>query len=138
MFHCIWCQKEFPDTEKTRDHLIPKCRGGGNGTNLRDSCGPCNVDRGKLPDFYCSGKQIKRLIKNWCIRHPEETKLPPYMITTINRYNRRATKMKLLLLYWEQLEINRLGKSPSAKIPYLWEMLPEIIPFVPEPTKAGV
>ena len=40
---CAYCDKEISGSEITRDHLLPRSLGGGNGDNLYISCSPCNV-----------------------------------------------------------------------------------------------
>lgn len=43
---CFYCQKPITYEESTRDHLIPKIKGGSNRKdNLVLSCGPCNRDK---------------------------------------------------------------------------------------------
>lgn len=39
---CTYCGIELTRRTVTRDHVVPRCRGGGAGDNLVPACGPCN------------------------------------------------------------------------------------------------
>lgn len=59
--HCFYCLREIEERSdnNTRDHLIPKARGGTNKIdNLVLACKPCNNERG------C--KQAVRYLLRWC------------------------------------------------------------------------
>lgn len=50
-FTCPYCLKTFPLTEGTRDHVIPKSRGGSSDPkNIVLSCAECNQKKGSLTD----------------------------------------------------------------------------------------
>ncbi|RZM79535.1 HNH endonuclease [Leptolyngbya iicbica] len=47
---CIYCRGQFPQSQLTIEHLIPRSRGGSNALhNLRLACFPCNNQRGARP-----------------------------------------------------------------------------------------
>jgi len=45
---CVYCLEKFPLTELTRDHIIPRCKGG-NRTwqNIAPACKKCNGEKDK-------------------------------------------------------------------------------------------
>jgi 5-methylcytosine-specific restriction endonuclease McrA len=45
---CAYCNTRLTKQTRTRDHVIPRSRGGGNEDNLVPSCAPCN--RAKADD----------------------------------------------------------------------------------------
>ena len=56
-YRCYWCNKPIkkhtpradgtvPDGALTREHLLPKSKGGKQGNNLVKACRKCNVERG--------------------------------------------------------------------------------------------
>lgn len=45
---CFFCGLDVLITKITKDHLLPKSRGGGGGANLVGCCQPCNSDKGSL------------------------------------------------------------------------------------------
>lgn len=49
---CHYCDKQTEYKEWTVDHLIPTCRGGGNGrSNKVGCCATCNREKGPLTEF---------------------------------------------------------------------------------------
>jgi len=47
---CFYCNKWMRFEDSTRDHIIPKSRGGMNlYENVVLSCAPCNSERGDMP-----------------------------------------------------------------------------------------
>ena len=64
---CYWCNCKLDITNITKDHLIPKSRGGtDNEDNLKPSCISCNyTKRAKLVSQMDipHGKKIKRFVK---------------------------------------------------------------------------
>jgi hypothetical protein len=51
---CFWCGVEFQDgpdapalRRRTRDHVVPRCRGGRGGQNVVWACVECNIDKGQ-------------------------------------------------------------------------------------------
>lgn len=59
--HCVWCGVKFcgksPLTRRTRDHILPKSRGGSNEwSNIQALCGACN---GLKADTHI-GEGVKR------------------------------------------------------------------------------
>lgn len=62
-FRCWMCGREFPFGRLTRDHIIPRSRGGHSRlSNLKPACKPCNGGRG-APEVYpvCPSKRFS----NW-------------------------------------------------------------------------
>lgn len=48
-FICPYCLKEFPLSKATRDHMLPKSRGGTNDPgNIVLCCAMCNAEKGSL------------------------------------------------------------------------------------------
>ena len=64
-FVCPYCLKVFPLAQGTRDHIIPKSRGGSNDpSNITLSCAECNQEKGALTDKeYAEWKRLE-LIRN--------------------------------------------------------------------------
>lgn len=122
MFRCFWCQNEFPLEQKTRDHLIPKSCGGGGcqKDNIRDSCGKCNNERGILPGHHGNYRYILRKLSIWQENHPDAKTLYKWLQRVVSRYNNRSGEIQKLLEKWVALETERLGRSPSADIPFVW------------------
>ncbi|MCA9687116.1 MAG: HNH endonuclease [Myxococcales bacterium] len=46
---CVYCNERLSKTTKTRDHVIPRSRGGPSGDNLVPCCGPCNRAKADEP-----------------------------------------------------------------------------------------
>lgn len=40
--HCAYCNAPLTRDTLTRDHIVPRSKGGGGGDNLVPACGPCN------------------------------------------------------------------------------------------------
>jgi hypothetical protein len=40
--HCAYCNMRLTPRTLTRDHVVPRSKGGGTGENLVPACGPCN------------------------------------------------------------------------------------------------
>ena len=50
-FTCPYCLKPFPLTQATKDHVMPKSRGGSNDeSNIVLCCADCNQEKGALDD----------------------------------------------------------------------------------------
>lgn len=45
---CVYCGAEFHWMALTKDHVLPKSRGGQHGNNLAPACRPCNAAKGRL------------------------------------------------------------------------------------------
>lgn len=43
---CAYCNARLTKQTRTRDHVVPRSRGGPNGDNLVPACAPCNRDKG--------------------------------------------------------------------------------------------
>jgi hypothetical protein len=58
---CQYCLRKIPYTSATRDHLIPRSRGGGNNDdNIVLSCKKCNTKKSnKFPYFNIHGSEVK-------------------------------------------------------------------------------
>lgn len=68
---CHWCFAVFldPQAEATRDHLIPRSRGGGNHIgNLVLACSDCNQARG-APEFDAALVELF-VARGWAARDP--------------------------------------------------------------------
>ena len=60
--HCTYCGVELTRRTVTREHVVPRCRGGGAGDNLVPACGPCNrakADR-TLLQFLLQRREAER------------------------------------------------------------------------------
>lgn len=55
---CALCGEGFPIEEMTRDHIIPRSKGGSpKWENIQLACAPCNVAKGDLmPDEFALKK----------------------------------------------------------------------------------
>lgn len=64
-FTCCYCLKEFPIADATRDHKIPKSRGGKTTPeNIVVCCEKCNSQKGALtPDEYAQWMRLE-IIRN--------------------------------------------------------------------------
>lgn len=64
-FVCPYCLKTLPLSEATRDHVIPRSRGGKTEPeNIVLACGKCNQQKGALTaDEYKEWKQLE-IIRN--------------------------------------------------------------------------
>jgi hypothetical protein len=58
---CQYCLKKIPYTSATRDHLVPRSRGGGNSDdNIVLSCKKCNMKKSNnFPYFNIHGSEVK-------------------------------------------------------------------------------
>lgn len=63
---CQYCLKKIPYTQATRDHLLPRSKGGGNqDDNIVLSCKKCNSKKSnKFPYFNIHGSEVKPRILN--------------------------------------------------------------------------
>lgn len=51
-FHCQYCGKEFPSSELTFDHVLPKSKGGETcWDNIVAACDPCNLRKGNKTEM---------------------------------------------------------------------------------------
>lgn len=59
-FTCPYCLKVFPLNKATREHLIPKSRGGkSTPDNIVLACEKCNKEKGSLtPEEYSEWKRL--------------------------------------------------------------------------------
>ena len=46
---CAYCNERLTKSTRTRDHVVPRSRGGPSGDNLVPSCAPCNRRKGNDP-----------------------------------------------------------------------------------------
>lgn len=60
-FQCPYCLKEFSVLDATKDHLIPRSRGGkAEPENIVLCCGRCNSEKGALTDKeYAEWKRLE-------------------------------------------------------------------------------
>ncbi len=57
---CVYCNKKYPKTYLSVDHLVPKSKGGSNSwTNLVTACRPCNRKKGSKNLSECGMKLHK-------------------------------------------------------------------------------
>ena len=78
-FTCQYCLIKFPVKQLTFDHVVPKCRQGGNSwENIVTACMACNFKKGSLPLEKC-GMTLKNLPREPSIRHLKKNSLkyPP-------------------------------------------------------------
>jgi hypothetical protein len=63
---CQYCLKTIPYSQATRDHLVPRSKGGGNGAdNIVLSCKKCNTKKSnKFPYYNIVGGEVKPKIMN--------------------------------------------------------------------------
>lgn len=47
-FHgrCAYCRRPWPRGLLTRDHVVPRAKGGRDGRNIVPACPPCNQEKG--------------------------------------------------------------------------------------------
>jgi HNH endonuclease len=45
---CVYCRQQFHPASLTRDHMMPKSRGGTTHRNLVPACFACNNEKGRL------------------------------------------------------------------------------------------
>lgn len=45
---CCYCECLLTDENRTRDHVIPRSRGGKAGKNIKPCCAECNVEKGNM------------------------------------------------------------------------------------------
>lgn len=60
-FVCPYCLKQFPLSEATKDHILPRSRGGKTeSSNIVLSCPRCNREKGALDDKeYAEWKRLE-------------------------------------------------------------------------------
>ena len=60
-FQCPYCLKVLPVIEATKDHVVPRSRGGKTEPdNIVLCCGPCNNEKGALTDKeYAQWKHLE-------------------------------------------------------------------------------
>lgn len=65
VFICHYCGKLLPVSTLTRDHIVPKQRGGANAKyNIVPSCMPCNNEKGhKFPTCVC--EKCRYAVSRW-------------------------------------------------------------------------
>jgi hypothetical protein len=111
---CYWCAASLNKTQRTRDHLIPKCQGGSDDSdNIRWACRECNNSRGDLQSFYGVIKQLKDQLPRWKLMTEEQKRI-------WRAVHRSATKRMLSMVAfrkeWVDYERHLLGWSPSASL----------------------
>lgn len=45
---CVWCGCDLDELTVTKEHVVPKSRGGKGYLNTAPACQPCNQDKGNL------------------------------------------------------------------------------------------
>lgn len=62
---CHYCGARAPDVVMTRDHIVPRAKGGANQAwNVVDACEPCNVAKGQgMPKCHC--ETCERAVARW-------------------------------------------------------------------------
>lgn len=62
-FTCPYCLKTFPLNKSTKDHIVPKSRGGKTTPdNIVLCCKPCNQRKGALtPDEYAEWLRLEHI-----------------------------------------------------------------------------
>lgn len=70
---CHYCNKVFPASKITKDHIVPRSKGGANAAyNIVPACRPCNQDKGdKRPTCDC--EKCREAIARWW-KHPLDRK----------------------------------------------------------------
>lgn len=57
---CVYCGAEFHWMTLTKDHLLPRSRGGKHGNNIAPACKPCNASKGNLtPREYAAVLRVR-------------------------------------------------------------------------------
>lgn len=113
-FRCFWCLRLLPLRYRTRDHLIPRCRGGiGLPDNTRAACRACNHSRGHVTCFWGRLQRLRWLIDRW-------STLPAWQQASIRSSLHEARLVHggfvRLKRYWSCLELVRLGWSATREI----------------------
>jgi hypothetical protein len=103
--NCFWCQRAFWKGELTKDHLEPASLGGADEyCNLVRACSECNNERGLFPAMFRRGHQTfaktDPLAQSWAVK----------------KYLDKVVEVVTLQMEWRDLEILRLGWSPSWEI----------------------
>lgn len=63
-WNCQFCQKRFPASQLTYDHVLPKSRGGRTTwENIVTSCSPCNHEKGDRTPEEAGMKLLKKPVK---------------------------------------------------------------------------
>ena len=96
---CRICGHEFPIRQLTREHVIPQCRGGGQGwDNVVPACAPCNNRKGDKLNFLTwenkpltvDPKAVERLLRAE-IHIPDHQRRPEWIDIIVKaRYARYA------------------------------------------------
>lgn len=69
--YCIYCGKSIAPINFSRDHLVPRSKGGtGHPANIRPCCRPCNNEKGNL-----SLERYRALIRTHSDSYDKEIKL---------------------------------------------------------------
>jgi hypothetical protein len=104
---------------RTKEHLVPKCLKKRVLNNIKYACGPCNNERGIIPNFYLGQLKIIKKMES-LFDFPEKLE------KEIEHFNKNAIQMKIWMDKWEEIEISRLGWSSVQSTLYLrWHWLRE-------------
>jgi 5-methylcytosine-specific restriction endonuclease McrA len=98
---CGYCGNSFKKTELTRDHVVPKSKGGANSwTNLVTACKDCNHKK--------------------AARTPKEAGMPLIYVPYVPNYNEHLILQNRRILF-DQMEYLKKGISKNSRIHQLIE-----------------
>jgi 5-methylcytosine-specific restriction endonuclease McrA len=72
--HCFYCGRALSRTKATKDHMMPRSKGGSNASrNIVDACKRCNCDKGclTLDEF-----RIVMAFRQGVVKKPKEFEFP--------------------------------------------------------------
>ncbi|AWM38727.1 hypothetical protein GobsT_30800 [Gemmata obscuriglobus] len=109
---CFWCDRF--GVRLTRDHVKPRCAGGGDEDNIVMACDGCQASRNQIQQYYTNAKVLRFKV---AIRWPDAGRRHKEQIRRM-----RATLLKqlsgvlTLVAFWTQRETDRWGSSPTAAL----------------------
>lgn len=113
-FRCYWCQRVLPIRLRTRDHLIPRCRGGtGLPGNIRIACYGCNQSRGHVTGFWGRLEALRWRLFCWArLDHADRAAIRRELHEARGQ---QAWHLKLKRR-WVALELIRENRSPTREL----------------------
>jgi len=107
---CFWCGAS--GVMLSRDHVVPVCNGGNNNNNLVAACNTCQQQRSTLTSYWMDLKKLKQYAS---YNNPS----PLEKVTTkglTKALKKKKDSILLLLATWTQIEMDKLGRSPSKDL----------------------
>jgi len=101
---CFWCDKLLSKHQLTKDHVVPLGLGGSDKQeNVVKACNLCNNERGRIVGYFYFLREFRK--------NKDHNKF-----NNMEQYCNKLPQMLELQKKWVDIEKEKWGKSPSAKM----------------------